>query len=156
MRKPRGNGGARTTKPKPGRPTTYSAVMAQKICTRLADGESLRQICINDDMPAKSSVFLWLIQYPEFSDHYARAREQQAATYADDIVDIADSEPDPKRARVRIDARKWHASKLAPKKYGDKLELAGDKENPLSIMIGVGDALDAKLDKLIGRRASET
>ena len=84
---------------------------------------------------------------------YARARDQQAATYADDIVNIADTEQDPNKARVRIDARKWHASKLAPKKYGEKLELAGDPANPLMVVTEVGRALDAKLDRLIGRKA---
>lgn len=59
----------------------------------------------------------------DFRDQYARAREDQADTYADQMVEIADTEDDPQRARVRIDARKWVSSKLRPKRYGDRLDL---------------------------------
>ncbi len=54
---------------------------------------------------------------------YASAREHQAEHFVDEIVTIADTEENPTRARVRIDARKWAAVKLAPKKYGDKAEI---------------------------------
>lgn len=39
------------------------------------------------------------------------------------------------RNRLRMDARKWVASKLKPKKYGDKLALAGDDESPLVVKV---------------------
>ncbi len=61
---------------------------------------------------------------------YARAREEQADFYADEIVTIADTEPDAATARVRVDARKWVASKLKPKRYGDKLALGGADDLP--------------------------
>jgi hypothetical protein len=79
---------------------------------------------------------------------YTRAREDQADTLADEIQAIADQMPmettdkdgntrfDPSYInwmRLRVDARKWTASKLKPRKYGDRVELAGDKENPLQI-----------------------
>jgi hypothetical protein len=51
-----------------------------------------------------------------------RAREAQAEHYADEIIEIVDTDPDPVRARIRMDARKWVSSKLAPRKYGDKIE----------------------------------
>jgi hypothetical protein len=75
-------------------------------------------------MPARSTVYLWFAAHPEFSDNYARAREEQADFYADAIVDIADNpELDPNDKRVRIDARKWVASKLKSKQYGDKIDV---------------------------------
>lgn len=141
---------------KTGRPSGFSKHVAEALCARIADGESLRQICSDPEMPGKRTVFSWLQDNTEFQHQYARARDQQAASYADDIVDIADTEPDPQRARVRIDARKWHASKLAPKKYGDKLAIGGDEENPLTVVHEAGKTLDAKIERLIGRRASET
>ncbi len=106
-----------------GRPSTYTEKTAPILCRRLADGESLRRICEDEGMPNKSTVFEWIFANPEFSNQYARARELQAQSYADDIVDIADTDEDSNRARVRIDARKWHSSKLFPKKYGDKQTL---------------------------------
>ena len=119
-----------------GRPTKYNEEIAYKICTEIAEGASLRKICSNPDMPSIDSVRRWLIDEDKAVFHlqYARAREEQADFYADEITEIADTEPDPNRARVRVDARKWVASKLKPKKYGEKLDLTsgGEKLQPPS------------------------
>ena len=104
----------------------YSEEIALKICEHIALGRSLRSFCEQPDAPALGSVHRWLADNPTFREQYARAREDQADSYADQIIDIADREPDSNKARVRIDARKWVASKLKPKKYGDKLGLSGD------------------------------
>lgn len=135
--------------PKPvGRPTTYNEDIANKICERISEGESLRSICREEDMPAKATVFTWLNKHKEFSDQYTRAKEEQAEVLADDIVNISDEVGQPliiegsavlidgkpvmivdaaavNHARLRVDARKWVASKLKPKKYGDKIEVGG-------------------------------
>lgn len=120
------------------RPTDYSPELGASICERLADGESLKSICDTEDMPSKSSVYLWLTRHQEFSDMYTRAREDQADTLADEIIDIADDSTHDmhvnadgdevvnhdhiNRSRLRVDARKWVAAKLKPKKYGDKTD----------------------------------
>jgi hypothetical protein len=111
----------------------------------------LRGICAGDEMPNKSTVFRWLAARKEFSDQYARAREEQAETLADEIVEIADDDPGVisrgegdrvevsvdsaavAHQRLRIDARKWVASKLKPKKYGDKVsqEISGEGGGPI-------------------------
>lgn len=106
------------------------------------EGESLRSICRDDDMPARAAVNKWLIEHQEFTDQYVRAREAQAEVFADEIVQLADdiskdAERDEisvnvaiERAKVQIDARKWVASKLLPKKYGSfkSVELKGEIE----------------------------
>lgn len=108
------------------RPLEFNEAVADAICERLADGESLRSICRDDEMPAKSTVFKWLGLIPAFADQYARARETQADSLADDIVDIADDKAlEPNDKRVRIDARKWLAGKLRPRAYGDKVAVVG-------------------------------
>ena len=113
-----------------GRPSSYSKETADKICDQIARGMSLRAICLSDDMPATSTVCLWLSKDPEFSEQYARAREEQADTFVGQIIDIADNVPpdsaEVAKAKLQIDTRKWIAAKLAPKKYGDRLELGGD------------------------------
>ena len=63
---------------KPGRPTTFSDLIAAEILGQISEGNSLRTICKVSRMPSCSTVFLWLSKYPEFSDQYARAREEQA------------------------------------------------------------------------------
>jgi hypothetical protein len=145
--------------PKVGRPTDYSLALAAVICDRLSDGESLRAICKDPDMPGKSTVFEWLAAIPEFADLYARAREEQAETLAAEIVAIADEEctmvraskhgaraDDPEsgevevvfdatavaRNRLRVDARKWVAAKLKPRVYGDKLALTDGEGKPVA------------------------
>jgi len=115
-----------------GRPSDYTQAIADHICEQLAEGISLRKICLAEDMPGKSTVFRWLWANIEFRDQYERAREAQADTLADEITDIADdAEGDPQRDKLRVDARKWVASKLKPKKYGDKTLLGSDPDNPL-------------------------
>lgn len=117
-----------------GKPTAFDQTTADSICERLADGESLRTICANDDMPSKAAVFRWLHAEPDFADQYARAREAQAEALADEIVDIADAAgADPQLGKLRVEARKWVASKLKPKRYGDRTLLGSDPENPLPV-----------------------
>jgi len=104
-------------------------------------------------MPDRSTVYDWLIRHPVFADQYTRAREEQADTLADEIMAIADETPDLNPIldkhgalieiqlhsayiqwqKQRIDARKWTAMKLKPKKYGDRQILAGDSEAPLEV-----------------------
>ena len=113
-----------------GRPNTYSKGLADRICERIARGESLRAVCSDGDMPNRSTIHEWLATNQEFSDQYARAREEQADHFAQDIIRIADEvEPESAavaKAKLQIDARKWTAAKLAPKKYSDKIDLSGD------------------------------
>jgi len=103
-----------------------AAAIKARVCLEITEGKSLRSICEADDMPTAETIRVWLIEDGEFSVQYARAREEQADFYADEIIDIADTAKDANLARLQIDARKWKASKLQPKKYGDKLNLDAD------------------------------
>ena len=141
---------------KMGRPSSYTQQVADIICERLMDGESLRSICEAEEMPSRMTVFRWLQANQAFRDQYAHAREVQADTLADDVLDIADDgrndwmerrgEEDAgwvlngehvQRSRLRIDARKWKAAKLAPKKYGDKVqqEVTGTDGGPVRLLV---------------------
>lgn len=126
-----------------GRPSKYTPELAAEICEQIADGNSLRKICAASDMPARRTVEYWLRDKDDFLRQYARAREEQADFYADEIIEIADTETDSNIARVRIDARKWVASKLKPKKYGEKVQ------NEHSGQIGIREILnDIRGDEL--------
>lgn len=142
------------TKPKTGRPSIYSEEIVEAICLRLACGETLPAICADDGMPSESTVYNWLLD-PEkssFVERYARARALQADTFADQTIDISDDGRNDwmrkhkdgedvyelngehvQRSRLRCDTRKWAASKLNPKKYGDKMVVAGDPDAPLEM-----------------------
>ena len=100
--------------------STYSEETVKKICELIADGNALHQISEMEGMPGKSAIYSWLEKYPTFAEQYARAREKQADLFAAQIITIADTATDANIARLRMDARKWAASKMAPKKYGDR------------------------------------
>lgn len=133
--------------PKTGRPSTYTPEIAATICARLSNGEALPSICAAENIGV-STVYQWLKARPEFADQYARAREDQADTLAAQITALADEEPrmvvdDKGVARIdsawvawqrnRVDARKWVASKLKPKAYGERVQVAGDADNPIKL-----------------------
>lgn len=105
--------------------SNYSEEIGQEIAFRLAEGQSLRKICSDPNMPALRTVLKWAsdITHP-IVHHYAWGRMMQAETMADEIVEIADQSTNKDNAaanRVRVDARKWVAAKLKPEKYGEKI-----------------------------------
>lgn len=135
----------------PGRPSEFTQELADAICALIASGWSLRRICARADMPAQVTVFRWLRVDETFSKQYARASEERAESSADEIIDVADEATDrdtAAAAKVRVDARKWIAAKLRPKKYGDyqKIEHGGKVETtPANFILNYGG--EAKPDK---------
>lgn len=121
-------------------------------------GESLRSICRDDSMPARSTVHLWLAKDKGFSDHYARACDVRAEEVFDEMFEIADDATNDfmaqgedgawkvngenvQRSRLRIDTRKWALARMNPKKYGEKIvnEVVGKDGGPI-----VSTQIDAK------------
>lgn len=121
-----------------GRPTTYSDESAAEIIERMCEGESLRSICRDAHMPVMSTVMLWKVRNPEFSNQYESAMQSRAQHLFDELLEIADDSSRDKivdengnerantevvgRSRLRVDTRKWALSKMLPKVYGDKVE----------------------------------
>lgn len=136
-----------------GRPSDYTPELGIEICVQIAEGKSLRSICKADDRPSMVTIFTWLDKHPEFLNHYTRAKEQQADASSEDITEIADEVRrgliDPQAARVAIDAYKWTASKLKPKKYGDKLDI--DQNSNVTHRFQTLD--DTQIDEAIKRAA---
>lgn len=142
---------------KSGRQSEFTQDLADQICERMANGESLRQVCRDAPMPHRRTVFRWIDDQPKFAHQYARAREALQEHWADEILDIADEGSNDfmdrkndsgetidrvvdhehiSRSRLRVDTRKWLLSKLAPKKYGEKVDvnLGGqDGNNPVQL-----------------------
>ena len=119
---------------KRGRPTVFNRHLANRLCRRISEGESLRAICSNPTFPSKSTVLRWLSKHDGFWDQYARARVVQADTLMDEAIDLARSamgyiDVDLRR---KIDTLKWAAAKLNPKVYGklkakDEDQLKGEE-----------------------------
>lgn len=121
-----------TERPQFGRPTKYSNKLATDICTHISNGKSLRQIAELENYPSIEAMRVWLIKYPDFAVQYAHARDEQADYYADEILATIENAPSSRdeieRAKVKVEALKWIASKLKPRKYGDKLDVTSDGE----------------------------
>lgn len=116
--------GKQPAKKKRGRPARdYDPKVADRILEQIIAGKSLRRICAAKHMPGTTTVMKWLRETPEFQQRYARAREEQAEGYADELVDLArKATADNAHAiRVRADIIKWVCSKLKPQRYGDRL-----------------------------------
>ena len=144
---------------KTGRPSIYTQELADKICEQIAtSSKSMKRICEELDVSI-ATVLNWLTpnneRYrEEFEKQYTRAKEMQCEYLAEEILEIADdSSQDLKgvdeygnriedkefvnRSKVKIDARKWIASKLKPKKYGDKVDVTsgGDKIESQTVIV---------------------
>lgn len=125
-----------------GRPSKYTPELADEICSEIVLGFSLRTICKAETRPAVSTIFNWFRSYPEFLEQYEKAKTAQADTLAEELLDISDDGSNDwmekfgkdgesvgwqlnsehvQRSRLRVDTRKWIASKLKPKKYGEKI-----------------------------------
>jgi len=159
-------------KRKRGRPSRYTPELAAKLCERLAEGETLRSVCRDDAMPDKATILRWLADKAkaDFRDQYAHAREMQADALFDEALEIADdvsgdwsTDKDGKkvldhehiqRSRLRVDTRKWAAGKLAPKRYGDKVQHTGDGGGPIRTEVdltGIPTDVLRELRKLAAR-----
>jgi len=163
---------------KTGRPQVYTDELARRICGHIADGKSLRTIEKLPGMPTRHTVRKWLDETqkttfrPSFLVQYARARQEAADTLAAECLLIADDNSrdvktmvnekgetvtlvdhdNVQRARLRFDARRWYASKLNPKKYGDKIaqEVTGSDGGPVQTSSLVAD-VQAQLELVRAR-----
>lgn len=137
---------------KTGRPNSYTDELADAICEGIAMGKPLVALCEQYKL-SYSTVTKWLRTMPEFAANYTQAREDQADWHHDAILSIADdSNLTPEDRRVRIDARKWSAGKMRPKKYGDKLALGGDENAPpirhaMELTVSEAKAIKKALDE---------
>lgn len=133
-----------------GRPSSYNPEIAAEICAELALGKSLRKVCLPEDRPSVATIFIWFGKHPEFVEQYEKAKAECADFLAEEIIEIADDGTNDymesidaetggvigykingehvQRSRLRVDARKWIAAKLKPKKYGDRVIQQGDKD----------------------------
>ncbi|MGY6770174.1 terminase small subunit-like protein [Komagataeibacter sp. NFXK3] len=99
------------------RRSTYSRRLADEICLRLADGQSLRAICADPALPHRATILRWLRDNPAFRALYDTAREAAADTLAEEIIAIADcatGREDVPAIKLRMEARMWVATRLRP------------------------------------------
>lgn len=142
-----------------GRPTDFTPELATLICEHISTtSRSLRTICKEENMPSVATILNWLRDKPEFLAQYNIAKQEQADFMSEEMVDIADDGSNDfmeitkgdetynvenkewtSRSKLRVETRKWLASKLKPKKYGDKVtqELTGPDGEKIAITLNL-------------------
>lgn len=145
-----------------GRPSLYSDEMARAICGWIKQGYTLRQIGALPNMPDKATIIRWLGEHDDFCDQYARAREIQALVMVDELMEIADDSRNDwierenkegeteiafnpeavQRSKLRSDTRKWLMGKMAPKRFGDKVQVTGKDGGAIKHQHEIGAILD--------------
>lgn len=142
---------------KQGRPTIYKLELAKEICDKIAaNSKGIKRLCKeNPHWPNKDTIFSWLKDNPDFSDQYARAKRCQVEVIVDDILDIADDSSCDQlndkyntehitRSKLRIDTRKWLASKLVPKVYGGTRQDFDNNDDLQNELLELRATLDKK------------
>jgi len=134
--------------------TNYTRELADTICSRMTEGESLRAICRTPGFPSEGTVRGWAVRdHDGFGERYRAARALLVEYWADQIIDIAD-EPDldPRDRQIRVHTQQWLMSKLVPRRWGTKLELSGDPEHPVQLLhkeVSVSTLTNAQIDALM-------
>lgn len=149
------------------KPTTFNPEVAERVCARIAQGDSVRKACRGEGYPSWRTFMRWLATsdpeqaegeekkvgpFDALRQHYARAREIRADARFERIdnvvVDMRKGKINDRQARVEIDALKWQAGKENARRYGDAVTLRGDKENPVAVERTPLDLSDAELAAL--------
>ncbi|MGX5885221.1 hypothetical protein [Burkholderia gladioli] len=137
----------------------FSQEVFDAICAMIADGKSVRQACTGRDMPTRQTFHEWVRLSPQLQDQYDRAFLDYEESTLDDIKFIADTEKDPRRAAVMIDARKWDLKIRNRKRFGDRVtsELTGEGGGPIKseLTVDVSTLNEDQLRALASVRVSE-
>jgi hypothetical protein len=144
MRAPKSKPKARKPRKKKAAPDTTRAPAPVRtredvvlaVCGRIADGDSMREACKDEGIPA-STFCEWAAATKELAARYEFSREVRAEVRADQIDEyvrkVIAGEMPVDAARLAIDTAKWSASKLGPKRYGQRMQHSNDPENPMPV-----------------------
>ena len=119
----------------------YTDQVGDIICQRIAEGETMRTICQDSNMPSYGQITRWRRKHSEFNDMLKMARSDRAEFYHDQLIHAAESTKTKDEAvvqRVKVDAYKWAAEKGNPDAYGARTKISGDKNAPLQLIIDTG------------------
>jgi hypothetical protein len=157
-----------------GRPTLYTKDLEDRILEQITTTPyGLKRICeMNNDFPEVKAIFRWLRENEEFSQHYARAKQEQERVIYDEMMSTAGMTEDGKTTlvreigvgksrriekevklsdmtnhrRLKIDTYKWVLAHLNPKKYGDRIEIE-DNRNPIKDLVDEFRGIHAEMVK---------
>lgn len=135
----------------------FSQDLFDKICDRIANGETLRKICAEDGMPARVNFWRWVRDNEELRNHSVRAREEGTHNLVEESLEIADRDDlEPADKRVRIDTRLRIAGKWNARAYGDRVDHVSSDGTmtPKEPQVSAIDLLAERLEA-IAKRSTE-
>jgi hypothetical protein len=154
-----------------GRPSAYDPGIGDKVLEMLASGLSLRAICQEPQLPSECTVRRRVLDDNAFATQYARARNIGLDCLADRMLELAETPvlgektvrkadggieittgDTVDRSRLAVDAIKWQLSKMRPDKYGDRLQVAGDKDAPLEVNVSGLELLNSRISRIAERK----
>jgi hypothetical protein len=141
------------------RPTIKTPELIEQICLLVAQGRSIKSIGEEEGMPDAKSIWTWLNRDEEFLLIYTRAIQARAIIHAERIDELAEmatrGEIPADVARVAIDAKKWTASRLLPKIYGDRTQVEATVTHTHTLHLEALKALAGKGSGYIEGQATE-
>lgn len=162
-------------KKKTGRPSKYTPEIARQICEQLSEGIPLREICRQEGFPEWRTIYDWMWKDEALSTAIAHARDVGYDKMAEECLSIADDATNDwmekldkngqpvgwilngdhvQRSKLRIETRLKLLAKFNPKKYGEKVQVGGDPDNPTKIQVDVS-LFDTLLQTLETRRQAK-
>lgn len=136
------------------RPREFDPRLADRICDAVANGADLVSLCTYDrDLPLPGTFLRWVAKDPLLAQDWQEAVAIRTTVGVEEMLLVAE-DSNPHRARVRFDARRFHAERLMPTKYGPRAYLHnGDK--PENDAPDYGSEIRRKLDQMADRHRSE-
>jgi hypothetical protein len=150
----------------------YTIEMAKEICNAIATSNyGISRLCKqNSHWPDYTTIFKWLFDTPEFQVMYLAAKKAQVEIFVDEIIDISndssqdtlfDKDGNPylnkefvMRSRVKIDTRKWIASRLNRSRYAEHVEKSlSEKVNEIQTELDLSKATPEELEIIENARA---
>jgi len=112
----------------------------EEVFEAISLGQSLKSLSEKHDIPL-TTLFDWMMK-PEYAEKYAQAKDKRGYSAIEDVLiaidELKKGKCDPITTRLLIDTYKWLACKYYPKMFGDKVQVGGDSEQPLTIVVDTG------------------
>lgn len=114
----------------------FSDDQIEEMLERMALGEAICHIEREPGMPSANSMERWEAAGDELGGRITQARARGMDYIAAQAVKNAKAAEDPALGRLAFDADRWYLSKLAPKRYGDKLDVEHGVSSSLGAILG--------------------
>lgn len=138
------------------RPRDFDPALAEQICDRVSNGESLSVICRDRDLPLPATFLRWVKQDSILAAQFQEAQQFRLDVLAEEMLVVSDEVEDARKSRVQVDARKFLTERLAPEKYGQRSHLAMSADSaPAKGQLDYGQDVRRKLQAMSERVADQ-